>query len=54
MAEGKTVKLVDETYCKTCIHRDEPDNRPPCHPCMEKATNINSRKPVNYVERKKK
>ena len=54
MAEGKTVKLVDETYCKTCIHRDEPDNKPPCHPCMEKATNINSKKPINYIPEQKR
>lgn len=53
MSEGKTMKLVDETMCKTCIHRNEPDNKPPCHPCMETPVNENSKKPINYIEDKK-
>ena len=53
MAEGKTVKLVDETMCATCIHKDVLEVEEPCHSCMEAAVNENSKKPANYVEDKK-
>lgn len=54
MSEGKTTKLVDETMCGTCIHKNVPEVNEPCHSCMEAAVNENSKKPINYVERKKK
>lgn len=49
MAEGKTTKLVDETMCKTCVHKDVIETDEPCHSCMEAATNENSVKPINYI-----
>ena len=54
MAEGKTIKLVNETMCETCIHQNEPDNIDPCHTCMETPVNENSKKPVNYISKEKK
>lgn len=54
MAEGKTIKLVDETMCKTCAHWKAPETSKVCHPCMEAAVNENSKKPINYIPAKEK
>lgn len=53
MAEGKTMKLVDETMCATCVHKNVLEVKEPCHTCLETPVNENSKKPINYIENKK-
>ena len=53
MSEGKTMKLIDETMCATCVHKNVIETSEPCHSCMEAAINENSKKPINYILDKK-
>ena len=46
-------KIVDFTYCKTCVHRDEKDFLDPCHECLNNPSNVNSVRPINYEEDEK-
>lgn len=38
-------------YCSTCKHRDLPEDKDPCHECLNNPTNVYSHKPVNWKER---
>lgn len=41
-----------DLYCKTCKHKDEDDGYDPCDTCLATPTNLYSRKPINYEEKK--
>lgn len=47
-------KIVDFTYCKTCEFRDNENYLDPCHDCLNEPTNVNSVRPINYMEDSKK
>lgn len=38
-------------YCSTCKHRDLPEDKDPCHECLNNPMNVYSHKPVNWKER---
>lgn len=38
-------------YCPTCKHRDLPEDKDPCHECLNNPMNVYSHKPVNWKER---
>lgn len=38
-------------YCSTCKHRDLPEDKNPCHECLNNPMNVYSHKPVNWKER---
>lgn len=45
-------KLVDfHKYCPLCVHSDKAESEDPCWMCLTFPTHLNSRKPVNYVEK---
>ena len=55
MAEGKTMKIVNyRKYCPTCAHWNVFETDEPCNSCLLQRVNENSKKPVNYIEDKKK
>ena len=55
MAEGKTMKIVDfHKFCPICVRSNTPEVEEPCNSCMTHNYNENSKKPVNYIEDKKK
>lgn len=35
-------------YCKTCSHKNEPEDSDTCNDCLNQPYNIDSHKPVNY------
>lgn len=48
-------KIVDfEYYCPLCKHEKDPENKDPCHDCLNNPTNTYSYKPVNFEEKPKK
>lgn len=47
-------KIVDFTMCKTCKYEDTADYLDPCHECLNNPTNVNSRRPINYMKDSKK
>lgn len=52
MSEGKTLKIVDFTFCKTCKNKDVFEADEPCNLCLCNRVNENSVKPINYEEDK--
>ena len=38
-------------YCKTCTHKELPEDQEPCHDCLNEPVNVYSHKPVNYEEK---
>lgn len=42
--------IVDFTFCNTCIHKDEDESCDICNDCLNEPSNVDSRRPVNYVE----
>lgn len=44
-------KIVDfNKYCPLCKHFDINEEKDPCNECLTEPTNIDSRKPINFVE----
>lgn len=41
-------------YCRTCKYEENDENEKPCYECLKHPANINSRKPINYKEKKAK
>lgn len=37
-----------DIYCQSCQYYDTPENKDPCHTCLETPVNTNSIKPVNW------
>jgi len=35
-------------YCKTCSHKNEPEDSDTCNDCLNQPYNIDSHKPINY------
>ena len=41
-------KIVDFTWCKTCIHYEKDDTEKPCDDCLENPSNEYSRRPKHF------
>ena len=39
-----------DQYCKKCEHKDIPDDKSPCHECLDEPVNLHSHKPVKFEE----
>lgn len=50
MAENNE-KIVDFTYCSTCIHKEKNLETEPCNDCVYHPVNQNSKRPVHYKEK---
>lgn len=37
-------------YCKTCKHKDLPEDEDPCDECLSETVNLFSHKPVRWEE----
>lgn len=46
------VEVDFETYCKTCEYSDNEEWQDPCCECLDYGYNEETRKPVEYKERK--
>lgn len=45
-------KIVDYgRWCRYCRHWKLPEDKDPCHECLNEPVNIDSHKPVNFVPR---
>lgn len=42
-----------DKYCKTCQHEKVKEADDPCYDCLNEPVNLNSHKPVKYLERSK-
>lgn len=40
-----------DKYCKSCEHSNKSEDESPCYECLDEAYNVNSHKPVKYMER---
>ena len=46
------MKFVEfENWCKECKYADTAPSEEPCDECLGEAVNLNSTKPVNFVEK---
>lgn len=46
--ENKQKEVYFWEYCKTCEHRDTPEDQDPCNDCLNEPSNENSHKPVYW------
>lgn len=51
--DGMKIVYFDQ-YCKTCEHKKRGEDEQPCRECLSEPTNVDSHKPVKWVERSKK
>ena len=40
-----------DKYCKTCKHGDKKDYENPCNDCLNQPANVDSHKPVYYINK---
>lgn len=40
-----------DQFCKTCEHKDLPEDEDPCHDCLHESVNLYSHKPVYWKEK---
>lgn len=49
-----TKEVLFEEYCKLCKHFSKDDCDDPCNECLSASYNIDSHKPVNFEEYKRR
>lgn len=50
----ENLKIVDfMKWCPTCRHRDTPEVDDPCNECLAQGWNVDSTKPINWIENEK-
>lgn len=48
--ENRTKEVDFYTYCRLCKYEGKAENDSPCWECLDQPYNINSRKPVEFVD----
>lgn len=49
--EDTEMEVYFEKYCSTCKHSDLDEVKDPCDECLSSPSNINSHKPIKWVEK---
>lgn len=45
------IHIVDfEQYCPKCKHKDLPEEKDPCHECLNEPVNDDSRRPLKWED----
>lgn len=50
--ENEYMEVDFEKYCKTCKYEKLEGFQSPCNECLENGMNVQTRKPVEWVEKK--
>lgn len=50
MVETRTHEVDYEKWCATCKHQNEKESCDACNDCLNQPWNIDSRKPINWME----
>lgn len=40
-----------DLYCKKCKHYELPQDKEPCHDCLNQPWNVDSKKPIYFKEK---
>ena len=46
--ENSYKEVYFDQYCKTCKHKELPEDKDPCDDCLNEPVNIYSHKPVKW------
>lgn len=49
--ESNLKEVYFDQYCKTCLHKDTAEKDEPCFECLAEPANVDSHKPVKWVEK---
>lgn len=53
MEEDGYKEVYFNEYCESCRYKDLDSENTPCYECLGEPVNLNSHKPVKYVEKNK-
>lgn len=48
---NQTKEVDFKTYCPLCEHYTKPENEDPCWDCLDQGWNIDSHKPLYFIEK---